>query len=379
MAQLQGKVAFITGASSGIGAAMARDFARRGANVVLLARRWERLEALALEVRARGRGALTIRCDVTTDGDLEAAVEKTLEKYGRIDWVVANAGFGVAGAVHKLDLDDYRRQFETNIFGVLRTVRATREALIASRGAIAVMGSVMSYVSLAVSSPYSMSKHAVRALAASLRAEMARHGRHVGFGRELLGFDLVAHRLDGFGVRADKDDAGFLQRLRECCVLRQKTVAGMDRVRASFLGGGDDLIHVEIGLGGSGRPDAHGLVGHLHVERVTISVGIDRNGLDPELLRRPDDPASNFSTIGNQKLFEHESPARFYSGFLEASRWRVNQPDRFNRPIPPVLARSFGFDAGETCAAASYSRASCPKMGTTLPRPPGALPPLWRP
>jgi short-subunit dehydrogenase len=176
MAQLQGKVAFITGASSGIGAAMARDFARRGADVVLLARRWERLEALALEVRARGRGALTIRCDVTADGDLEAAVEKTLEKYGRIDWVVANAGFGVAGAVHKLDLDDYRRQFETNIFGVLRTVRATREALIASRGAIAVMGSVMSYVSLAVSSPYSMSKHAVRALAASLRAEIARHG-----------------------------------------------------------------------------------------------------------------------------------------------------------------------------------------------------------
>lgn len=176
MVQLQGKVAFITGASSGIGAAMAREFARRGANVVLLARRWERLEALALEVRARGRSALTIRCDVTSDGDLEAAVEKTLEKYGRIDWVVANAGFGVAGAVHKLEIDDYRRQFETNVFGVIRTVQATREALIASRGAIAVMGSVMSYVSLAVSSPYSMSKHAVRALAASLRAEMARHG-----------------------------------------------------------------------------------------------------------------------------------------------------------------------------------------------------------
>lgn len=176
MAQLQGKVALITGASSGIGAAMAREYARRGANVVLLARRWERLEALALEVRARGQGALTIRCDVTEEGDLEAAVEQTLEKFGRIDWVVANAGFGVAGAVHKLALDDYRRQFETNIFGVLRTVQATREALVASRGALAIMGSVMSYVSLALSSPYSMSKHAVRALAASLRAEMARHG-----------------------------------------------------------------------------------------------------------------------------------------------------------------------------------------------------------
>jgi short-subunit dehydrogenase len=99
-----------------------------------------------------------------------------LENLGRIDFVVANAGFGVAGAVHKLSLEDYRRQFETNVFGVLRTVQATREALIPSRGCLAIMGSVMSYLTLPVSSPYAMSKHAVRALAGSLRAEMAGHG-----------------------------------------------------------------------------------------------------------------------------------------------------------------------------------------------------------
>ena len=116
MAKLDGKVALITGASSGIGAGMAREYARRGADVVLTARRWERLEALALEVRARGRRALTVRCDVTRDGDLEAAVAEALDEFGRIDWVVANAGFGVAGAVHKLELEDFRRQFETNSF-----------------------------------------------------------------------------------------------------------------------------------------------------------------------------------------------------------------------------------------------------------------------
>ena len=176
MAKLNGQVAFITGASSGIGAAMAREFARRGADVVLLARRWERLEALALEVRARGRRALTVRCDVTEDGDLPKAVETAMEEFGRIDYVIANAGFGVNGAVHKLDVDDYRRQFETNIFGVLRTVQATRDALQATRGSIAIMGSVMSYLALPTSSPYSMSKYAVRALAGSLRAEVARHG-----------------------------------------------------------------------------------------------------------------------------------------------------------------------------------------------------------
>jgi short-subunit dehydrogenase len=176
MAKLEGKVAFITGASSGIGAAMAREFARRGAHVVLTARRWERLEALALEIRARGRRALSIRCDVTSDGDLEQAVAAAIEEFGRIDWVVANAGFGVAGAVHKLTIEDYRRQFETNVFGVLRTVHATREALIAAHGGLAIMGSVMSWVSLPVSSPYAMSKHAVLALAKALRAEMSKHG-----------------------------------------------------------------------------------------------------------------------------------------------------------------------------------------------------------
>jgi short-subunit dehydrogenase len=206
LAKLNGKVAFITGASSGIGAAMAREFARRGADVVLLARRWERLEALALEVRARGRRALTIRCDVTSDEDLEKAVETTLEEYGRIDWVIANAGFGVAGAVHKLAIEDYRRQFETNIFGVLRTVQATREALIASRGSFAIMGSVMSYLALPVGSAYSMSKHAVRALAESLRAEVAKYG--VGVTLLAPGFvDSEIRKVDNQGeFRTDAQD-----------------------------------------------------------------------------------------------------------------------------------------------------------------------------
>jgi short-subunit dehydrogenase len=176
MSKTKNTVAFITGASSGIGAAMAEEFARRGADVVLVARRRERLQEVAKAVQDQGRLALVAEADVTRDGDLETAVEQAEEQFGRIDWVVANAGFGVAGAVHKLELEDYRRQFETNIFGVLRTVRATRDSLISSGGVLALMGSVTSYVSLPVSSPYSMSKHAVKALADSLRAEMSRRG-----------------------------------------------------------------------------------------------------------------------------------------------------------------------------------------------------------
>lgn len=174
--RLDGKVAFITGASAGIGAAMAREFARRGADVVLTARRWDRLEALALELRAQGRRAIVAQCDVTADGELEAAVAEGLEALGRIDFVIANAGFGVTGWFHRRDLDDYRRQFETNVFGVLRTARASLDALEASGGSLAVMGSVMSHLSLPGTSPYAMSKFAVGALAAALRNEWRPRG-----------------------------------------------------------------------------------------------------------------------------------------------------------------------------------------------------------
>ncbi|MBW1684514.1 MAG: SDR family oxidoreductase [Deltaproteobacteria bacterium] len=176
MAGLSGSVTFITGASSGIGAAVAREAARQGADVVLTARREERLQSLSAEIEAMGRRALAVRCDVTRDGDLEAAVSKALDAFGRIDHVIANAGFGVVGAFSKLRLEDFRRQFETNVFGVLRTVAATREELIATRGCLAIIGSVNGYVPFPRSSPYSMSKSAVHALAFSLWHELRPHG-----------------------------------------------------------------------------------------------------------------------------------------------------------------------------------------------------------
>jgi short-subunit dehydrogenase len=176
MKRLDNTVAFITGASSGIGAALAEEYARCGADVVLAARRTDRLDEVAEEVRRHGRRVLAIACDVTVDGDLERAVAQAVEEFGRIDWLIANAGFGVAGPLDKLELEDYRRQFETNVFGVLRTIYAGREALLSSKGCLAIVGSVAGYLAMAKSSPYAMSKFAVHALADSLRYEMAPHG-----------------------------------------------------------------------------------------------------------------------------------------------------------------------------------------------------------
>jgi len=173
---MDGKVVLITGASSGIGSALAREYARLGARVVATARREERLQTLVEGLEAGGAQALAIGCDVTRDGDLERVVSTALKRFGRIDHVHANAGFGVAGWFHTLDLEDYRRQFETNVFGVLRTVDATREALWASGGNLALMGSVNSFVSLPGNLAYCMSKAAVLALANSLRHEFRPRG-----------------------------------------------------------------------------------------------------------------------------------------------------------------------------------------------------------
>ena len=171
-----GTVVFITGASSGIGAALSLEFAREGADVVLAARRRDRLESVAAGIGAIGRRAVVAPCDVTREGDLERAAAAGRAAFGKLDVVVANAGFGVTGVLERLSLDDYRRQLETNVFGVLRTVYATLDDLKKSRGRLVVIGSVSGYIALAGSSPYSMSKFAVRALADSLGHELAKHG-----------------------------------------------------------------------------------------------------------------------------------------------------------------------------------------------------------
>ena len=174
--KFRGQAVLITGASSGIGAALARALAREGAELVLMARRPERLETLCAELVAAGAQALVHVGDVTRRADLDAAVALAIERYGRLDMAVANAGFGVVGALETLRVEDYRRQFETNVFAVLETIAACLPELRNNRGRLVLIGSVAGYVATPHSSPYSMSKFAVRALALALEPELKPHG-----------------------------------------------------------------------------------------------------------------------------------------------------------------------------------------------------------
>jgi short-subunit dehydrogenase len=174
--RFDGQVVLITGASSGIGAALARKFANEGAHTVLVARRVERLEALAAELTATGRRSAAVAGDVTRDGDLERAVDVALKEFGRLDVAVANAGLLTTGRIHNLTLDDYRRQLETNLFGALRTVMAGLPALQETRGRLVLIGSLLGMISAPGSTAYCMSKFALNGLSDGLCHELAPYG-----------------------------------------------------------------------------------------------------------------------------------------------------------------------------------------------------------
>lgn len=174
--RFDGQVVLITGASSGIGAALAREFAREGAHTVLVARRVDRIEGLAAELTREGRRSIAVAGDVTQDGDLERAVETARREFGRLDVAVANAGILVRGRIADLKLDDYRRQMETNTFGALRTVMAAIPAVKETKGRIVLIGSLIGMVSIPGGTPYCMSKFALNGLADGLGHELAPAG-----------------------------------------------------------------------------------------------------------------------------------------------------------------------------------------------------------
>jgi len=182
-------VVLVTGASSGIGEATARLFAEKGYRVALAARRLERLEALAEEIRAEGGPstslrageALAVRADVTSLEDIERMVAATLDAWGQIDVLVNNAGFGRLRWLEQLDpVKDIEAQLNVNLWGLIQTTRTVLPHMLERRtGYIINISSVAGWVALPTYSIYNATKFAVRGFTLALRRELRGTGVHV--------------------------------------------------------------------------------------------------------------------------------------------------------------------------------------------------------
>lgn len=170
-------IVWITGGGSGLGREMALEFARKGADVAVSGRRKDRLDEVVDAVEELGTRGLAVPCDVTDEDEVDAAVAAVVEHFGKLDVAVANAGFGVAGAVEKVKAGEWRRQLETNVVGLTNTIRSAMPELRKTRGRIALVGSVAGLITTPGTGPYHASKFAVRAIGETLSKEI--HGSGV--------------------------------------------------------------------------------------------------------------------------------------------------------------------------------------------------------
>ncbi len=172
---LAGEIAIVTGASSGIGAATARELAARGAVVVLAARRADELEAQAQAIKAAGGAALAIPTDVADEAQVTRLVEQVIEQFGRVDILVNNAGFGSGKPLAETAPEAIRHMVNVNLLSAMLLARAVLPGMLARRhGAIISVASVAGH--LAVAPLYSGTKFGLRGFMLSLRRELRGSG-----------------------------------------------------------------------------------------------------------------------------------------------------------------------------------------------------------
>ncbi|MBM4324836.1 MAG: SDR family oxidoreductase, partial [Deltaproteobacteria bacterium] len=170
------RVVWITGGGSGIGRALAIEFAREGASVAVSGRRVEKLAETVAAIEPMGGRALAIPCDVMDEASIAAAVHCVVETWGRIDVAVANAGYSVMGRIEDLGLEYWKRQFDVNVFGLVATVRAALPELQKTEGRVVLIGSVAGFVPFPKGAVYAASKAAVRMIGEALSAELRGRG-----------------------------------------------------------------------------------------------------------------------------------------------------------------------------------------------------------
>jgi NAD(P)-dependent dehydrogenase (short-subunit alcohol dehydrogenase family) len=196
----------ITGASAGIGRATALRLARDGASVAICARRLDRLEIVADEIRKAGGKALPVVADVTQPLDMQRFVDTVIGEFGRLDVMLCNAGYGIYGEIDRVTPEQMQAVMDVNFFG---TFHATRAALPVfrkqGRGHTIIVSSIVGQRGIPFMGPYSATKFAQVGLAECLRAELAGTGLHVSVVYPIsteTEFFTVMSRNSGFATRA---------------------------------------------------------------------------------------------------------------------------------------------------------------------------------
>jgi short-subunit dehydrogenase len=217
---MKGRRIILTGASEGIGRALALELAARGARLALAARDRDRLESLAQECRARGGDALAVPTDVTNAQDLEWLVAETLKAYGGIDAVVHNAGITMWSRFDALaDLSIFERVMEVNYYAPVRLTALTLPHLRQSRGLIVAVASLAGLTGVPERSAYSGSKHAMVGFFDSLRIELQGSGVDVTMiypGFVATGIRENAAGPDGKPIQVSPVKEGEVMSVEEC-------------------------------------------------------------------------------------------------------------------------------------------------------------------
>ena len=185
MTQLKGRTCLITGASSGLGAHFSRTLSAAGARVVLAARRLDRVQDLAKEIRATGNEAFPVAMDVSDEKSVTAAFDAAETAFGPVDTIIANAGVSAPGRSTEISIESMRSVLDTNGLGVLLTAREGARRMIAAgsrddrRGRILLIGSITAEMTGQGETIYSASKAAVAHMGRNLAKEWARLGVNV--------------------------------------------------------------------------------------------------------------------------------------------------------------------------------------------------------
>jgi NAD(P)-dependent dehydrogenase (short-subunit alcohol dehydrogenase family) len=173
------KVIIITGASSGIGRAIALEFAKQGSKVVIASRSADKLESLAAEIKSLNQEVFSVVTDVSFESDCKNLIEKTVEKYGSINILVNNAGVSMRAAFIDVDLKVLHRLMDINFWGTVYCTKYAMPYLLESQGSLIGVSSVAGFHGLPGRTGYSASKFAMHGFLETIRIENLRKGLHV--------------------------------------------------------------------------------------------------------------------------------------------------------------------------------------------------------